>query len=351
MKYAPFLLLAVYLWTGCTMPPPAAPAKPPNIILILADDMGYSDLGAMGSEIATPHLDRLAGDGLLFTQAYNAGRCCPTRASLLTGQYQHATGVGFMTGDLGNPHYQGYLNRQCATLAELLQPAGYATMMSGKWHLGDQPGQRPQQRGFDQFFGVPEGGGVYFMPFRKNRTVVLGDTPIEVDTAHFYTTIAFNDYACRFIAEHTDTSEAPFFLYLPHIAPHFPLQVPDSSLARYLGTYREGFAKLRARRFARQQRLGLLPPHLQLSPPDELVEDWEALSEEEQVCYDRKMAAYAAQITLMDQGIGRLVDLLEARGELDNTLILFLSDNGGTSEQLQQPENCESIGGRTSWTS
>ncbi|MEM6378892.1 MAG: sulfatase-like hydrolase/transferase [Bacteroidota bacterium] len=215
----------------------------PNIIFIMVDDMGYSDLGYYGSGIETPNLDQLAEDGVIFSQFYNTGRCCPTRASLLTGLYSHQTGLGDMTADRGHPNYQGYLNDQCITLAEVLQNEGYLTMMSGKWHLGNDTAYWPQKRGFERFYGIPEGGGVYFHPFRKDRNVVLDDKKLQPDST-YYTTTAFNKHAVDFISEAAE-DKRPFFLYLAHIAPHFPLQAPEEMTQKYLGKFSHGFDALR----------------------------------------------------------------------------------------------------------
>lgn len=313
----------------------------PNIIIILADDMGYSDLGCMGSEINTPTLDRLAENGMLMTQFYNAGRCCPTRASLLTGLYPHQAGMGSMTYNLPElPSYQGYLNQNCVTIAEALGGAGYTTLMSGKWHLGDHRPHWPGDRGFDQYFSFINGATSYYnldqyRPGRAPLEMTLNGEPYTPGEG-FYMTDAISDYATQFIQEQKD-STAPFFLYMAYTAPHWPLHAPESEIAKYRNKYKSGWAKIRQQRYDRMLELGIIDSAWALSPafPDpEKVPDWETLSEEEQDLWDLRMATYAAMIDRMDQGIGKVVQQLEAQGELENTLIVFLSDNGGCHEEV-----------------
>ncbi len=327
------IICSLWLLSGCNKQPPeeAKTTERPNILLIMADDMGYSDLGWFGSRIRTPNLDRLAENGIVFSQFYNTSRCCPSRAALLTGLYQHQAGVGEMTSDFQLPAYRGRLNDQCATLAELLQPAGYQTFMSGKWHLGSAPENWPNKRGFEQFYGIPEGGGVYFYPFHKKRHVVLNDSILEPDSS-YYTTHAFNDFAVRFV-DQALAEEAPFFLYLAHIAPHFPLQAPQAVYEKYIGQFKLGLSTHRQNRLKVMQEKGILPQHLELSPPDEQVLNWSDLSEAQKDSLDLKMAIYAAQLEILDEGVGQIIAKLEERGALDNTLILFLSDNGGSHEE------------------
>ncbi len=325
----------------------------PNIVLIMADDMGYSDLGLFGSEINTPHLDKLAKNGLILTQFYNTSRCCPSRAALLTGIYQHEAGVGDMNNDRGFPNYQGYLNKQCVTIAEVLKDAGYTTMMSGKWHLGDKEEYWPRQRGFEHFFGIPQGGGVYFYPFRDKREVVLNDAPIPVDTTTFYTTDAFNEYAVKFIRQHAENKQEvtkPFFLYLPHIAPHFPLQAHDEDIARYRGKYKAGFEAIRKARFEKMKTLGIVGSDTKLSPRDKELIDWNTLTESQKDTFDLRMSVYAAQLECMDRGIGDIISTLTSLRMLDNTVILFLSDNGGTHEyRKKELKDTRPIGSRYSF--
>ncbi|MCA9079064.1 MAG: arylsulfatase [Planctomycetaceae bacterium] len=309
----------------------------PNVVVILVDDMGYSDIGCYGSEIPTPHLDQLAENGLRFTQFYNTGRCCPTRASLLTGQYSHQAGVGHMTDDKGpeHPGFRGFLNRQSLTLAEVLGPAGYMTAASGKWHVGHkEQSMWPLQRGFDRFYGVPEGGGFYFK-VKQGRTVVRGNEVLysaeQQPPSDWYSTDAWTLAGLEFIDEALSAKQ-PFLLYLAHNAPHFPLQAPEADIAKFRGKYRAGWDALRAARHERQIELGLVDRQWPLAPRPDMVPEWDSLSAEEQDYFDHLMAIYAAVVSRMDGAIGTLVDGLKQRDVLDNTLILFMSDNGGTAE-------------------
>ncbi|MCA9088116.1 MAG: arylsulfatase [Planctomycetaceae bacterium] len=323
---------------GLSLPTPAVgAAERPNIVVILVDDMGWSDISCYGGEIPTPNIDALANNGLRFTQFYNTGRCCPTRASLLTGQYSHQVGIGDMTGDKGpkHPGYRGFLNHDCVTLGEVLRPAGYATLTTGKWHVGHKdPSMRPLQRGFDRYYGVPEGGGFYYRP-KKGRSILLDNdvlyTAAQLPPEDWYTTDAWTDFGLKFVNEAID-AKRPFLLYLAHNAPHFPLQAPDADIERYRGQYMAGWDDLRAARFARQKEMGLISADWGMSPRPDAVVAWESLSNKEQRDFDQIMAIYAAVMDRMDQSVGRLVQGLKERGVLDNTLILFMSDNGGTAE-------------------
>ncbi|HVW00270.1 MAG TPA: sulfatase-like hydrolase/transferase [Planctomycetaceae bacterium] len=244
-----------------------AAESPPNVIIILADDMGWSDLGCYGGEIETPHLDALARGGVRFTQFYNTGRCCPTRAALLTGLYQHQAGMGHMTGNDGIPSYQGFLNDRCATIAEAIRPAGYTTFLAGKWHVGSARGHWPLDRGFDRFWGTPSGGGVYFRDTLKVRTNVFfasGNERVE-PPEDLYVTETFTTQALRFIEEAVMQTRQPFFLYLAHIAPHWPLQAKPADISKYRGRYDAGWDAMRRERFERQRRMGLIPADARLN--------------------------------------------------------------------------------------
>lgn len=322
--------------TGSARPNPRAAAKAdrPNIVVLLADDMGFSDLGCYGGEIETPHLDSLARGGVRFSQFYNAARCCPSRAALLTGLYPHQAGIGHMVANDGIPSYQGYLNDRCVTLAEALKPAGYTTLMTGKWHVGSAPGQWPLDRGFDQYWGTPSGGGVYFkqtLEIRKEVFFVEGRERIEVGD-DYYATQTFTDKAIEKLERHMRGGGGPFFLYLAHIAPHWPLQAKPSDIAKYAGRYDGGWDEMRARRFARQKEIGLLPAEVRLSERDERAQAWSDLSPERRRELARRMEIYAAQVDCLDQNVGRLMGALRRLGQWDNTLILFLSDNGCSAE-------------------
>jgi len=299
----------------------------PNIVLIMADDMGFSDIGCYGGEINTPNIDKLAANGLRFTQFYNTARCCPTRASLLTGLYSHQTGIGGMVKDRGVPGYRGFLNENCVTIAEALKKGNYHTMMTGKWHVGSQRDHWPLNRGFDRYYGIPDGGGVYFYPckFRKRHYVLNNEdfTPPE----NWYSTDAFTDHALNFLDEAVNENQ-PFFLYVAHVAPHFPLQAKPEDIAKYRGKYTQGWDVLRRQRHQRQIDMGLVNPNWLL--PSLEAPDWKDVNNQDRM--DLKMAIYAAQIECMDHNIGRIIQKLEDMGVMDNTLILFLSDNGGTAE-------------------
>lgn len=328
------LILAVGLLEVAAVAEAGEGAKP-NIIIILVDDMGWSDISCYGSEIPTPNLDKLAGNGLRFTQFYNTGRCCPTRASLLTGLYSHQSGIGHMVDDNGVPGYRGFLNDRCVTIAEALRPAGYFTAMAGKWHVGDrEQSMWPLQRGFDRFYGVPEGGGFYFK-IKKNRRVLMGNEVLysgeKPTPAGWYSTDAWTEFGIKFIDESL-AAKKPFFLYLAHNAPHFPLEAPPEDIVRWRGKYRQGWDVLREQRYRRQIELGVIDKSWPLSPRPDGVKAWEGLSEEQKDRFDHIMAIYAAVMERMDRSVGVLVKALTERNALDNTLILFLSDNGGNAE-------------------
>ncbi len=296
--------------------------------------MGFSDIGCYGSEIPTPNLDKLAVRGLRFTQFYNTGRCCPTRASLLTGLYSHQAGVGHMVTDRKQPGYQGNLNDRCVTIAEVLRAAGYRTLMAGKWHVtkfvqatnDTEKANWPRQRGFDHYFGMIQGSANYFRPKPLTRENEIIEAPAD----GFYTTDAFVDNAIQFL-DAGDKSK-PFFLYLAFNAPHFPLMAPQAEIARFRGKYQIGWDKLREQRRARQIELGIVDKAWPLSPRPPEVKEWDTLTLAEQNRFDHLMAIYAAVVAHMDAAVGRLVEALRQRGTLDNTLILFLSDNGGNAE-------------------
>lgn len=308
------------------------PAKP-NIIVILVDDMGFSDIGCYGSEIPTPNLDKLASEGLRFTQFYNTGRCCPTRAALLTGLYSHQAGVGLMTEDRGVPGYRGFLNDQCVTIAEVLDDAGYFTAMAGKWHVGQTADKWPRKRGFQRFYGSPAGG--FYFSTANGRRVIEDDT-VLYDKTHlppngWYSTDAYTSNAVKFIGEAQDKKK-PFFLYLAYNAPHFPLQAPADEIAKFRGKYKMGWDKLRETRHAKQIELGIVDSSWPMSPRPDLVKAWDSLTPKEQDRFDHIMAIYAAVVAHMDRGVGTLVAALKERKLMDNTLIMFMSDNGGNAE-------------------
>lgn len=302
----------------------------PNIIVILVDDMGFSDVGCYGSEIPTPNLDSLAKNGVRFSQFYNTGRCCPTRASLLTGLYPHQAGVGHMTDDKNLPGYSGRLNDQCATMAEVLKPTGYFTAMCGKWHVGQNHGVSPTNRGFERSLNAAAGG--FYYPGDEKAKLFLDGKPAEKELPKdWYSTDLWVDYSVKFLDE-ARAAKKPLFLYLAFNAPHFPLQAPADEIARFRGKYKGGWDKLREQRLAKQKSLGLAQTGWALASRPEAISDWERLSEKERDRFDHLMATYAACVSKMDSAVGRLVASLKERGELDNTLLLFMSDNGGNAE-------------------
>ena len=333
MRYL-FICLAV-AW-GFVQPLSATERKQPNIVIIMADDMGFSDIGCYGSEINTPVLDKLAANGLRFTQFYNTSRCCPTRASLLTGMYQHQAGIGLMTGDNKLPGYRGELGRDVVTIAEALGTGGYRRYMSGKWHVTKHT--RPQgpkdnwplQRGFEKFYGTIIGAGSFFDPAtlcRGNQFITpVNDEKYQPKT--YYYTDAISDNAVTFLQEHAKESpNKPVFLYVSYTTAHWPMHALPEDIERYKGVYDGGFQKIRAARFARLKELGLIRKDLKLSPQSD---DWEKAPNKE---WDiRNMEVYAAMVDNMDRGIGRIVAEFERQGALDNTLIMYLQDNGACAE-------------------
>ena len=316
----------------------------PNIIVCLVDDLGFSDIGCYGSEIHTPNLDRLGNNGLRFTQMYNAARCCPSRAALLTGLYPHQAGVGHMVQNYGSPGYQGYLNDSSVTVAEVLKTAGYRTLMSGKWHVGGHyhppvpaegwdvgsPGRpTPRQRGFDRFFGILSGFGSLFNPY----SMMLDDTPINAETPDFYFTDAVTDHALQMIDESAEMDK-PFYLYLSYTAPHWPLHAHEEDIAKYEGMYRGGWDALRTARHEELKGMGVLNPKWDISPRDVDAPPWPEAAHQD--WEDLRMAVYAAMIDRVDQCIGQVMAKLEQLGQADNTLFMFLSDNGGDAELFME---------------
>ncbi len=309
----------------------------PNILIILADDLGYSDIGAYGGEIHTSALDKLAENGVRFRQFYNAGRCCPTRASLLTGRYPHGVGMGAMVSsvdsELTTGPYQGYLSESALTLAEMLQDVGYHTYMSGKWHVGERPQHWPRMRGFERYFGLISGASSYYEIIEnqpRKRQMVLGDDPWSPPDSGFYMTDAFTDHAIKFLQTHP--SEKPFLLYLAYTAPHWPLHALPEDIARYAHEYEEGWDVLRKDRYMRMHELGVIDETYALSSKPSGLPAWQDMIDKKD--WVLRMSVYAAMVDRMDQGIGRVVHQLQSMDALDNTLIFFLSDNGGCAESV-----------------
>ncbi len=335
-------LLSLCLILSATLRVAAAESKP-NLILIMADDVGYSDIGCYGGEIQTPNLDSLAMGGVRFTQFYNTARCCPTRAALLTGLYAHQAGIGHMMEDhraTAGAAYTGELSRRAVTIAEALKPAGYSTYMAGKWHVTKvtkptndaEKSNWPLQRGFDRFYGTIHGAGSFFDPnsLVRDNAFISPFADAEYRPREFYYTDAINDQATRFVTEHQQrNADRPFFLYIAHTAAHWPMHAKDADIAKYKGKYDAGYGSIRGARIEKMKQLGLLDPRWQISPQ---AGDWSTVANK--AWESRCMEVFAAMLDCMDQGIGRLVETLKKNGQYENTLILYLQDNGGCAESM-----------------
>lgn len=319
--------------------------KRPNIMIILADDLGYSDLGCYGGEIRTPSLDSLASRGLRFTRAYNSSRCCPSRASLLTGLYPHQAGIGRFVGNGKLPGYRGRLTDRCVTLAEVLEPAGYASYACGKWHVND-PG--PIERGFCEFYGFVHGYGIDSWDPKMMIRLPKGRKAKTYSKGEYFATDAITDHALEFLQTARKTNK-PWLLYTAYQAPHFPVQAPPELSKSYETTYAKGWDKLRGERFERMKKLGIITENLHLPPLSPIDNPsvakrmgsmtkngknspWNNLPPDRQADLSRRMAVYAAMVENMDSNIGRLIESLKQNNELDNTLIIFLCDNGACAE-------------------
>jgi arylsulfatase len=309
----------------------------------MCDDVGYSDIGCYGGEVQTPNLDALAQQGVRFTQFYNTARCCPTRAALMTGLYAHQAGIGHMMDDKSatvGDAYTGDLSKRAVTIAEALKSTGYATYMTGKWHVTKVTNPKndsekhnwPLQRGFDRFYGTIHGAGSFFDPnsLVRDNGFISPYNDSEYQPAEFYYTDAINDHAAKFLVEHQKlAADKPFFLYMAHTAAHWPMHAKESDIAKYKGRYDAGYDAIRAARLEKMKKLGLLDPRWQISPQ---AGDWSQV--ENKAWETRCMEVFAAMLDCMDQGIGRLVDTLKKNGQYENTLILFLQDNGGCAEGM-----------------
>ena len=310
----------------------------PNILIILNDDMGFSDIGCYGGEIETPNLDRLAANGLRYSQFYNTARCSPSRASLLTGLHPHQTGIGILTYSNGPEGYAGDLNKSCVTVAEVLKQKKYKTYLSGKWHVSSnltQPTDSwPLQRGFDYFFGTIIGAGSFYHPSTLTRGNDNIEHEAEKDPSFFYTD-AISDQAAAYIRQHKQQNpDTPFFQYVAYTAPHWPLHAHDEDIAKYKGRFDAGWDRLREQRLQRLIDDGIIHPNWQLTDRDPTQPPWTEAEHREWTL--RCMEVYAAQIDRMDQGIGRIISALEETGQLENTLIIFLSDNGACAEDIPE---------------
>lgn len=315
----------------------------PNIVLILADDLGYSDLGCYGSEISTPNLDKLASGGLRVKQFYNNSICAPSRASLLTGQYQHKAGVGYFNVDLGLPAYQGYLNKSSLTLAEVLKSNGYTTLMCGKWHVGNEEPYWPNQRGFDHFFGFISAQSPYFISSTSGqspRGMGMGALNLMIDNKHYtpsgdnyYLTDDFGDHAVHFLDDQKQEKK-PFFLYMAFNAPHIPLQALPEDKDKYKGKYDQGWDAIRNKRTVRQVQLGIKDAKQTVAQKDPKNPDWKSLTAAQQRTWINNMETYAAMIDRMDQNVGKVIRKIHELGQDNNTLIVFISDNGAPSDNV-----------------
>lgn len=333
MKYPAIILVALLAVAAAS----AAAQERPNVVLIMSDDMGFSDLGCYGGEVRTPVLDGLAEAGLRFTQFYNTARCCPTRASLLTGLYPHQAGVGHMLGETGLRGYTSGLNRQSMTIAEVMRTAGYRTYMAGKWHVTRQTRPEtaegkfnwPLQRGFDRFFGTIHGAGSYYDP----SSLTCDNESIPPDGPGFYYTDAISDRAAGYVRDHArDHGGEPFFMYVAYTAAHWPMHALPEDIRKYDEVYDCGWDAIREARYRRVKELGLVDPGWAMTPRDPKSPDWkEAPDKEWEIAL---MQVYAAMIDRMDQGIGRIVAALKETGRFDDTLVLFLQDNGGCAEPM-----------------
>ena len=322
-----------------------APTRP-NIVLIMGDDMGFSDIGCYGSEISTPNLDKMAAKGVRFSQFYNTSRCCPTRAALLTGLYSHQAGIGLMTGDRGYEAYRGDLNQRCMTIAEVLKSAGYRNYMSGKWHVTRHIGPEgpkhnwPLQRGFDRFYGTIIGAGSFYDPTtlcRGNQYITPENDP-GYQPNQFHYTDAISDNAVRFIRQHNEKEHSPFFMYVSYTSAHWPMHAPEDLIEKFKGKYDAGYDVIRERRYRRAIELGLIDKKWKLPKS---AGDW---SNVKNLKWElRCMEVYAAMVHQMDQGIGRIVRQLETDGQLENTLIIYLQDNGGCAEGMGRRSNQDKL--------
>ena len=313
----------------------------PNVVLILNDDMGFSDIGCYGGEVETPHLDRLAANGLRFSQFYNTARCSPSRASMLTGLHPHQTGVGILTYDSGPEGYAGNLNQRCVTIPQVLKTNGYRTYMSGKWHVASsltRPTDTwPLQRGFDEFFGTIIGAGSFYDP----NTLTRGNANAEHEARAegFFYTDAISDQAVAYIDQHASAhGDQPFFEYVAYTAPHWPLHAHEADIAKYKGRFDAGWDALREARLEKLVASGILKDAWKLTARDPSQPPWsEAQADEQFRAWTlRCMEVYAAQIDRMDQGIGRIIAALERTGQFDNTVVIFLADNGACAEDIPQ---------------
>ncbi|MFP8882305.1 MAG: arylsulfatase [Myxococcota bacterium] len=318
------------------MPASRAAAAPPNIVLILADDLGFSDTAPYGSEIPTPHISRLAAEGIRFSNYHTAASCAPTRGMLLTGVDSHRNGVPNIPESIPpyqaeQPHYRGTLNHDVVTIATLLADAGYHTYMTGKWHLGMDPDLLPSKRGFERTVALADTGADNwemkpYLPIYEKANWFADGRELDELPADFYSSKFFIDKTIEFI-ESNRADDRPFFSYIPFQAVHIPVQAPQEHTDKYMGVYDPGWTRLREQRLERAKLLGIVPPATRLARVT-TTQDWDALADEEKRYASKRMAVYAGMIDAMDHQIGRLIDYLEKIGEYENTVFLFVSDNG-----------------------
>jgi arylsulfatase len=330
-----------FLWLFVGIADAAAQQERPNILLIVVDDMGYSDIGAFGGEIATPTIDSLAASGVRMTNFYVGPTCSPTRSMLMSGNDNHVAGLGNMNealtpNQVGQPGYEGYLNYRVVSLASLLHKAGYHTYMAGKWHLGEEPEHDPAKRGFEKSFTLLEGGASHFddeWMMYANYTPTYRENGVRTHVPRgFYSTEFYTDKTIQYIDQQGD--DEPFFAYLSYTAVHDPLHLPDDWLDRYADKYAMGYNALREQRLSRMKQLGIVPDSTVLGPWLQMVPHWDDLSAEQQMSTARRMELYAAMVSNIDFHIGRLVSYLEEAGKLDDTMIIFFSDNGANGADM-----------------
>ena len=336
-------LLAMPLWTMAS--PAAKPASRPNILVIVADDLGFSDIGAFGGEIETPHLDALAREGVRLTDFHAGATCSPTRSMLLSGVDHHVAGIGSMAEltvdeQKGKPGYEGYLNDRVVAFPVLLQQAGYRTYMAGKWHLGLSEERSPKARGFDRSFALLRGADDHYaQPWNTQidpaQPLYREDGQLAKVPADFYSSNFYADKLVSYLKE-GQSQKRPFFAYLTFTAPHWPLQAPDEVIARYAERYKAGYEPIRQARIERQKALGLLPKGFQPAKALSLFPAWQNLTPQQQAQEAKRMAVYAAMVDLMDRNIGKVIAQLKASGEYDNTVILFMSDNGAEGNNVAE---------------
>ena len=336
-KCSLFLALAVLLF-ALSDSQAATVNQRPNILLVMADDMGWTDIGSFGSEIETPNLDELARRGVKFTDFHVSVSCSPTRSMLLSGNDNHIAGLGTMNellvkNQIGKPGYEGHLNSRVASLAEVLREGGYHTYMSGKWHLGHKPGTLPYDRGFESSFSMLVGGASHWadmlgiLPMDHPATYSRNGKLLDSLPADFYSSMSFADFLMDSIRENRGDGK-PFLAYLAFTAPHDPIHVPEPWLSKYRGKYDDGYEALRKRRWEAAKSIGIVPQNAELAEAHPMIKPWDELSENERVLEARGMEVYAGMLEAMDYHYGRVVDFLKDIGEYDNTVIVFLSDNG-----------------------